>query len=91
MPRHQFIGKQTEKANNYFQTNVSFEELVNNPKMEQIRKPNYQGSLLDEKIDKMLDELDDENLFVGIHNVEPIDDEDLEYTNREYFNKKEAK
>ena len=39
----------------------------------------------------MLDELDDENLFVGIHKVEPIDDEDLEYTNREYFNKKEAK
>jgi hypothetical protein len=56
MPRHQFIGKQTEKTNNYFQTNVSFEELVNNPKMEQIRKPNYQGSLLDEKIDKMADE-----------------------------------
>ena len=56
MPRHQFIGKQTEKANNYFQTNVSFEELVNNPKMEQIRKPNYQGSLLDEKIDKMAEE-----------------------------------
>ena len=45
----------------------------------------------DEKIDKMLDELDDENLFVGIHKVGPIDDEDLEYTNREYFNKKEAK
>lgn len=56
MPRHHYIGKQVDKTNNYIQTNVTFEDIFNNPKMENIRKPNYQGSLLEEKIEKMSDE-----------------------------------
>ena len=56
MPRHQYIGKQVDKAENYIQTNVTLEDIFNNPKMENIRKPNYQGSLVEEKIDKMCDE-----------------------------------
>ena len=51
MPRHQYIGKQTEKSENYFQTNVTSEDLVNNPKTDNIRKPNYQGSLLEDKVE----------------------------------------
>lgn len=54
MPRHQYIGKQTEKSENYFQTNVTFEDLVNNKKMNNIRKPNYQGSLLEDKVEEMI-------------------------------------
>ena len=56
MPRHQYIGKQVDKTNNYIQTNVSFEDIFNNPKMENISKPNYQGSLVEEKIEKMSEE-----------------------------------
>ena len=56
MPRHQYIGKQVDKTNNYIQTNVTFEDIFNNPKMENISKPNYQGSLVEEKIEKMSEE-----------------------------------
>lgn len=56
MPRHQYIGKQVDKTENYIQTNVTFEDIFNNPKMENIRKPNYQGSLVEEKIEKMAEE-----------------------------------
>lgn len=56
MPRHQYIGKQVDKTNNYIQTNVSFEDIFNNPKMENISKPNYQGSLVEDKIEKMSEE-----------------------------------
>jgi len=56
MPRHQYIGKQVDKKENYIQTNVTFEDIFHNPKMENIRKPNYQGSLVEEKVEKMIEE-----------------------------------
>ena len=56
MPRHQYIGKQVDKATGYIQTNVTFEDIFNSPKMENIRKPNYQGSLVEDKIERMAEE-----------------------------------
>ena len=50
MPRHSYIGKQSkdiEKKKNYFETVVGFDEIVNNPKMTKVNKPNYQGALLE--------------------------------------------
>ena len=56
MPRHQYVGKQVDKSPNYIQTNVAFEDIFNSPKMENIRKPDYQGSLVDDKVDRMAEE-----------------------------------
>ena len=59
MPRHLYLGKQSkdyERSNNYFQTDVLFSDLINDIKSEKIIKPNYQGSLLDNKVQDMCDE-----------------------------------
>ena len=53
MPRHLYLGKQSkdyEKKDTYFQTDVLFSDIVNDIKAEKIKKPNYQGALLDNKM-----------------------------------------
>ena len=57
MPRHSYIGKQSkdiDKKEHYFETVVSFDEIFNNPKMTKINKPNYQGALLETKVEQMI-------------------------------------
>ena len=60
MPKHSYIGKKSrdyETKDNYFETIVSFETVVNDKRIEeQIKKPNYQGALLDSKVEEMADE-----------------------------------
>lgn len=59
MPRHQYIGKQSkdyEKKENYFETINTFEEIYNDKRIDLIKKPNYQGSLIEDKIDAMVEE-----------------------------------
>jgi hypothetical protein len=68
MPRHQYIGKQTDKVDKYIETNVSFGEIVNHAKMKQIRKPNYQGSLIEEKVEKMIEEYLENKLLLKFKN-----------------------
>ena len=68
MPRHQYIGKQVDKKENYIQTNVSFEDIFNNSKMENIRKPNYQGSLVEDKVEKMIEEYLKNSLLLKFKN-----------------------
>jgi hypothetical protein len=71
MPKHQYIGKQSrdvDKKAKYFETIVSFNELVYHTKMENIKKPNYQGSLLDEKVEKMTEEYLENPLLLRFKN-----------------------
>ena len=71
MPRHQYIGTKTkdcENKENYYETIVSFDKIYNDKKMEQIRKPNYQGALLDEKVDKMAQEYRENPLLLRFKN-----------------------
>lgn len=68
MPRHQFIGKQIDKTEKYVETRVSFEDIVNNSKIDNIRKPNYQGSLIEEKIEKMVEEYLENPLLLKFKN-----------------------
>lgn len=59
MPRHLYLGKQSkdyEKSDRYFQTDVLFSDIVNDIKEGKIKKPNYQGSLLDDKVEQMCKE-----------------------------------
>ena len=59
MPRHLYLGKKSkdyDKTDNYFQTDVLFSDIVNDIKADKIIKPNYQGALLDNKIDEMCKE-----------------------------------
>ena len=69
MPRHQYIGKQVERTDKYVETRVSFEDIVNSSKMENIRKPNYQGSLLEEKVEKMVEEYLENPLLLKFKNT----------------------
>ena len=71
MPRHPYIGKQSkdyDKKDNYFETVVTFEEICNDKKMDQIRKPNYQGALIDDKCEKMAEEYLENPLFLRFKN-----------------------
>lgn len=71
MPRHQYIGtksKDCENKENYYETIVSFDKIYNDKKMDQIRKPNYQGALLDEKVDKMAQEYRENPLLLRFKN-----------------------
>tara|TARA_Y100001958_G_C21241887_1_gene569916 strand:+ start:2700 stop:3758 length:1059 start_codon:yes stop_codon:yes gene_type:complete len=71
MPRHNYIGIQTKdapKINNYFETVVGFDEIVNHPKIKHINKPNYQGSLIETKVEEMVLEYLHYPLFLKIKN-----------------------
>ena len=71
MPRHQYIGKQSkdyDKNDHYSETVVSFEQICNDPKIEQIRKPNYQGALIDDKCEKMVEEYLENPLLLRFKN-----------------------
>jgi hypothetical protein len=71
MPRHSYIGKQskdTDKRDRYFETVVQFDEIYNNPKMEKIHKPNYQGALIEKKIEAMVEEYLENPLFLRSKN-----------------------
>ena len=59
MPQHLLIGRKNRhlvKGADYDETRVTFEDISMNPKMEQIIKPNQQGSLDDNKVDSMIQE-----------------------------------
>lgn len=45
-----------EKFDNYTETFITFESIVNNTKITNIIKPDYQGSLLEDKCDDMVNE-----------------------------------
>lgn len=71
MPRHNYIGTQSKdspKIDKYFETVVTFDEINNNPKIDQIHKPNYQGSLIENKVEEMITEYLNNPLFLKIKN-----------------------
>tara|TARA_Y100001970_G_C14209527_1_gene846082 strand:+ start:684 stop:1730 length:1047 start_codon:yes stop_codon:yes gene_type:complete len=71
MPKHHYIGKQSrdyERKPKYFETIVTFDEIYNHTKMENIKKPNYQGSLLEGKVEKMAEEYLENPLLLRFKN-----------------------
>ena len=71
MPRHNYIGTQSRdssKINSYFETVVKFDEILNHPKMDLIHKPNYQGSLIESKVEEMVLEYLKNPLLLKIKN-----------------------
>ena len=62
MPRHIYIGTKCRNTNlfhnnnNYHETIVTFETIVNDPKISKINKPTYQGALIENKIEEMVEE-----------------------------------
>lgn len=71
MPRHNYIGtksKDFQQNDKYFETVVKFDEINNNPKIHKIHKPNYQGSLIESKVEGMILEYLNNPLFLNIKN-----------------------
>lgn len=62
MPRHKYIGIISRNGylfkqnDNYLETIVSFETLANDPKISNIKKPHYQGALIEKKCNEMVEE-----------------------------------
>lgn len=56
--KNKFPGKNTinSKINidKYYETIVTFNQILDNPKINNIHKPNYQGSLIEEKVEGMI-------------------------------------
>ena len=60
MGKNPFPGKTTcnSKINKdkYYETSISFNQIVDNPKINNINKPNYQGALIEKKVEEMIEE-----------------------------------
>jgi hypothetical protein len=64
MPRNPYPGKKLHESNNYFETKITFEKIVYNPKLNNIIKPDYQGALNEDKVNSMIKEyIDKPNFF----------------------------
>lgn len=64
MPKTSYPGTKIYSSNNYYETKVSFSTIYNNPKIKNIEKPNYQGALNIDKVDKMIQEYQQNPLFI---------------------------
>ena len=53
MPRTCFIGNKLHSSNNYYETKITFDLIFNHNKLQEIEKPNEQGSLDSDKVELM--------------------------------------
>ena len=56
MPRNPYPGRKLQNSLNYFETKVSFDKIVHNIKLQNLIKPDYQGSLSEDRVDSMVKE-----------------------------------
>ena len=56
MPRNIYPGKKIYENINYFETIISFKNIINHPFIQKIQKPNYQGSLNSDTVDSLITE-----------------------------------
>ena len=68
MPRHRYPGKKLCELKNYFETIVTFEQIVIDPTIDKINKPDYQGSLDEERINSLLEEFKKHPTFLRYKN-----------------------
>jgi len=64
MPKTSYPGTKIYSSNNYYETKVAFSTIYNNPKIKNIEKPNYQGALNINKVEKMIQEYQKNPLFI---------------------------
>jgi len=56
MPKNIYPGKKIYEKDNYFETKISFDKIYNDPKINNIIKPDYQGSLDEDRVNNMITE-----------------------------------
>ena len=56
MPKNIYPGKKIYEKNNYFETRITFDKISNDPKINNIIKPEYQGSLDEDRVNNMISE-----------------------------------
>lgn len=56
MPRNIYPGKKIYESTNYFETSISFKNIINHPFIQKIQKPNYQGSLNSDTVNSLVTE-----------------------------------
>lgn len=56
MPKNIYPGKKILEDKNYFETQISFDKIHNHPYILKIVKPEYQGSLDEDRVNEMVDE-----------------------------------
>ena len=71
MPRNPYPGKKItliNTRNDYFETLISFEQIYNNPKINNLKKPVEQGYLDENKVKEMIEEYKENPLFLRFKN-----------------------
>lgn len=64
MPKNMYPGKKIYEKDNYFETKISFDKIYNDPKINNIIKPDYQGSLDNDRVEKMIIEYLQDPLYL---------------------------
>jgi hypothetical protein len=69
MPKTMFPGRKINSyKNKYYETQVTFDQIYNVPKIKNIEKPNYQGALNGDKVDQMIQEYNTNPLLLKCKN-----------------------
>tara|TARA_B100001094_G_scaffold331967_1_gene402155 strand:- start:3787 stop:4854 length:1068 start_codon:yes stop_codon:yes gene_type:complete len=69
MTRNRYPGKKLDEGNNYIETKINYETLKQNPTLyKNIIKPNYQGSLDDDKVSELIKDYLDNPLYMKYKN-----------------------
>lgn len=68
MPRNIYPGKKLYENGNYFETAVSFKNIINHPTIQKIKKPDYQGSLNNDTVESLVVEFNKNPNFLRYKN-----------------------
>ena len=68
MPRHIYPGKKIYETDNYFETTLTFQQILNDPKIDKIIKPDYQGSLDEQRVYSLMEEFKKQPTFLRYKN-----------------------
>ena len=68
MPNHKWLGTKLKSADTYLETKVSFKDISTSPKMDKIHKPQEQGSLNSDTVDKMIQEYSNHPSYLNFKN-----------------------
>lgn len=56
MPKNKYPGKKICEEDNFFETQITFDKINNIPEINNIIKPDYQGSLDEDRVEEMVEE-----------------------------------
>lgn len=68
MPRYIYPGKKIYEISNYFETTLTFELIRNHPKIDNLIKPDYQGSLDINRVNSLIEEFQKHPTFLRYKN-----------------------